>query len=369
MYSIDIIIPSFRLEEKYLLPILLLPAPKNTTINIFVIVDNPAATIPPQLEVLAQQPHIHLHKNPENLGAGATRNRGIELGKGDWILFLDDDITVPQDLLQVYANAIQENPGEIGFIGLVNLPTPSKPFTRAVITNGGMDIFTIAKHKPYFKWGATANIMVKRAAVGNHRFANEYPKAGGGEDVDFFMHICDSTNKQLKTLPEAAVEHPWWTNESVGYTRPIRYGTGTAILMDRMPQYAYWDLLNTLESLVVAFIALIVTMFTFQQWHIPILLFMVGMIFTDYIANYVQYRKRAKSGNLVDGYYMTMLRFANDWGVLKGKIAQGKWYTLGRRFHDNGKVTKIHIHRTNTFKIVKWVCYLVLGILIYQMCC
>ena len=112
---------------------------------------------------------------------------GINAGSGDWILFLDDDIVAGRNLLQVYVDAIMQHNDETGFLGLIQFPQPTKSFTKAIKASGSMDIFSIAERKQSFAWGATANTMVRRNAIGNIRFSQLYPKAGGGEDVDFFF--------------------------------------------------------------------------------------------------------------------------------------------------------------------------------------
>ena len=193
------------------------------------------------------------------MGAAETRNKGISAGTGDWILFLDDDVVVNKDLLEVYAEAIERYPLEIGFIGLINFPEPASVFTRAIKASGSMDIFSIALRKTSFAWGATANIIVKRNAIGDTKFSEIYPKSGGGEDVDFFLKIRQKNHYQnFRTLPGAVVLHPWWNNEKVDFKRPFRYGKGNSRLGDLNPEYTYYDFLNTPETLLIAFICAVI---------------------------------------------------------------------------------------------------------------
>ncbi len=207
--SIDVVIPSFRLIEHYLVPILQLERPAGARVRFYLLSDNPEVAVAPAIAALVNDKDVFLEVNPQNMGAAYTRNRGIDSGIGDWVLFLDDDITVPADLLNIYARAAERSPHATGFIGLVRLPPPGKPFSDAILASGSMDIFSIALHRKDFAWGATANIMVRRSAIGQIRFSEVYPKSGGGEDVDFFLKVRAANDYQnYLTLPEAAVNHP-----------------------------------------------------------------------------------------------------------------------------------------------------------------
>ncbi|WP_341836980.1 glycosyltransferase family A protein [Chitinophaga pollutisoli] len=179
--SIDVVIPSFRLIEHYLVPILRLERPEGVRVRFYLLSDNPGVAVAPSIAEMVDGKDVFLEVNPRNMGAAYTRNRGIAAGDGDWVLFLDDDITVPSDLLSVYARAAEGDPGALGFIGLVRLPPPGKPFSDAILASGSMDIFTIAQHRKDFAWGATANIMIRRSAIGDVRFSEVYPKSGGGK--------------------------------------------------------------------------------------------------------------------------------------------------------------------------------------------
>lgn len=368
--SIDIIIPSFRLDEKYILPILRLPKPAHAVIRFFLVVDNPSVVPSDNIRSLVDNNNIFLIVNEKNMGAAETRNKGIELSQAYWILFLDDDISVNDDLLATYVRAAETHPEEIGFIGLVRLPEPQTAFTKAIKASGAMDIFSIAAHKPSFAWGATANIMVKRSAVGDTRFSAVYPKSGGGEDVDFFLKVREKNGfRNFRTLPEAAVVHPWWNNESVDFGRPFRYGKGNSWLGDLNPQYTYHDFLNTPETLLLSLLAAFLLLLFKPAWVAPVLVFIAGVLVIEIIASAVQTIKRYPSAGPKVMLYVMVLRLVHETGVLWGKLSRLKLKGIGERFHDNGVIKKIDFYRSNTYRTVKWVLYALLIIFIVARYC
>jgi GT2 family glycosyltransferase len=355
--SIDVIIPSFRLDEKYILPILQLKKP-DAVIKFYLLVDNPSLQPSPAIASLADNENIFLLINNENIGAAETRNKGIAAGKGDWILFLDDDIFVNKDLLDVYANAIRQYPREIGFIGLINFPESISNFTKAIKASGSTDIFSIAKRKTSFAWGATANTMINRNAVGDVKFSALYPKSGGGEDVDFFLKVRQRNNyRNFKTLPQAIVYHPWWNNGTPDLKRPFRYGKGNSNLGKMNPQYTYYDFLNTPETLLISFIVVCVVLFVKPAWLIPTLIFMGGVLIIEILASTIQTIKRSRKANLKVIAFALCLRLAHESGLLLGKISKLQLWRIGERFHDDGKINKLYFYRINTYKIVKWILY------------
>ena len=365
--SIDVVIPSFRLEERYILPILRLPKPDAADIKFYLIVDNPAVQPSAAIKEMVDNEHVFLLINEQNIGAAETRNKGINVTHGDWILFLDDDISVKDDLLHVYAQAAIAHPGEIGFIGLVELPPPQTAFTKAISASGSMDIFTIARHKDAFAWGATANIMVRRSAVNDTRFSTAYPKSGGGEDLDFFLKVREMNGyKDYKTLPAAHVVHPWWKNEKADFRRPFRYGIGNSWLGELNPQYTYYDFLNTPETLLISFVTAVVLLVAGSSWAIPALLFAAGALVIELLASAIQTIKRYSTGSVLIILYVTILRLVYETGLLWGKISRLRFGRIGERFHDNGVINKVFFYRTNTYKIVKWILYPLLLVYILQ---
>src|SRR5690606_29619062 len=138
------------------------PKPQNRVFNYYIVVDNPSVTVPASIQKLAQLGAINLHINEKNLGAAASRNKGIENGKGEWILFLDDDVIADKDILSIYSQAIEEHPDEIGFIGLTAFPPPHNTFTLALQANE-LTFFKIANSNDHIKWRVTASMMYNRS--------------------------------------------------------------------------------------------------------------------------------------------------------------------------------------------------------------
>lgn len=356
--SIDVVIPSFRLNEKYLLPLLQLKKPGDVEVKYFLIVDNPDIQIPNTVKEKSLHHGVTIIVNRQNIGVAKTRNRGIEAGKGDWILFLDDDIVTDENLLLDYAGAISTQPDEIGFIGYTRFPKESTSFGRAIIASGSMDIFSIALRREYFVWGATVNFLIKREAVGSIRFSDEFPKKGGGEDVDFFLHVRKANEyKSFRTRPTAMVEHPWWHDEKPDFERPYRYGKGNSLLGTRHKEYTYYDFPNTPELILMIFVALLLLVIFKPSLLSAGILFIAGIVLIEFIANAVQCLKRRKSMDLQTIWYLTLLRFFQECGVLMGKLKNGQIWRIGERFHDDGKIRKLYFYRFNSYKITKWVLY------------
>jgi len=345
-------------DERYIVPILNLRKPADALINFFLIVDNPAVVIPASIRASEQRHDVSVFINQKNEGVAAARNRGIEAGKGEWILFLDDDIDVEPDLLTAYAEAIRLGPEETGFVGLIRLPDAASSFTKAVAASGSMDIFSVAERKGNHPWGATANTLVRRDAIGDKRFSLKFPRSGGGEDVDFFLRVREYNHfRNLRTVRQAVVLHPWWNDQKTDFLRPFRYGIGNSLLPELNPAYAYRDLPNTIEVLFVSLLVFPVAWLVNPAWVRPALWFMTGIILIELLAGFAQSLKRVSPWSFGVACYFILLRLANELGVLTGNLLRHRIFALGERFHYGGKSQKIYFHRTNTHKTVKLVLY------------
>ncbi len=363
--TVDIIIPTFRLQNEYLLPLIQLPKPAGWLFRYFLVVDNPLVTISNEIKEITASHDVTLLINQQNLGASASRNKGMNAGKGRWILFLDDDIQADEALLFHYTEAIHRYPNEIGFIGLVVLPLATTNFAKAQLINGSISIFGIAEEKEAFAWGATANMLVSRQAVGNIQFSNAYPKSGGGEDVDFFLNVKRrNQSRDYKTLKEAKVYHPWWGGGKPDFKRPFRHGVGNSYLGELNPQYTYYDFPNTPEAIFLLLLTLpfaLMPVFS-STWAVKLLII---VIVGECLSTIVQLIKRREGLNIPIIWYVLSLKLAHQAGLLWGNISRFRLKGIGERFVYNGQIPGNGFFRFNTYKMAKWVLYLMLGLWLF----
>ena len=156
--------------------------------------------------------------------------------------------------------------------------------------------FEIAKHKSEFYWGITANLLLKKEAIGGIRFSLDHPKKGGGEDIAFCLEILKKFQKdtlgeklntsnnhpqKFKCVPEAEVEHPFWKENCNGYKRFFRWGYGDVILHKKYPKYRFHQFPNLIEF---AFISFLLNILLF--WVILIIQGRVYNILCFFLGNY-----------------------------------------------------------------------------------
>ncbi len=247
MLTIDVVLPSYRLDEKYLCPILNLDVPEGFSVRYIIIVDNPHKKIPQALSKLLNEKNTLLLRNATNMGASCSRNIGIEHSDAEWILFLDDDVKPCKDLLYAYKKAMDENKDASGFFGPTVYPEPVNTFTWVLKLSDELDTFTYAiRHKAAI-CTTTSNVLVRRNAIGEIRFSSAFDKKGGGEDFAFFLELFNKTNRFLYGVKDAVVFHPWWHNGKRDYSRFWRWHKADSKLFERAPKQTFYEFPNSIE--------------------------------------------------------------------------------------------------------------------------
>lgn len=247
--TIDVVIPSIRLDAAGMLDALGMDVPHNVRLQYYVVSDN--RRMSPGRFVHGKAP-VTVIVNEDGLGAPLSRNVGMEAGSGAYILFIDDDVSVPKDLLCSYLAAIRKDPDAPGYIGPTIFPEPVNSFTRGIAASGMLTFFELpSDENRLLSWGTTSNLMLRRSSVGGVRFSPKFPKHGGGEDVDFCIQIAAGSKKLFRTVPAAAARHPWWKNGGRSYTRFFRWAFGDSLMVRRRPEYAYYDAPDIVESMII----------------------------------------------------------------------------------------------------------------------
>ena len=250
LLTLDIVIPSYRVDLNFLDPILQLRPPNNCSVMFIIIIDDPnSPSIDPLQQKYGADPFVRIRVNKTNLGASASRNRGMKESAADWIHFLDDDITPDEKLLVQTAEAIREHPDVVGFVGTSKFPIATNIFTTAIHLADVTYFWDIARKRPEDRdlpWGVTANLIVRRNAD-DVDFDLIFPKTGGGEDIDLcrrkrdWMVAKNGGGGGFHAAPRAVVTHPWWNNGQPALRRFYGWGKGDGALVKLYPEFRYWD--------------------------------------------------------------------------------------------------------------------------------
>jgi GT2 family glycosyltransferase len=270
--------------------------------------------------------------NDGNLGAHVSRNRGLEEGNSDYVLFLDDDVEPFPNLLEGYREAIEKYPDAPGFVGSSRFPNPVNSFTRGTVASDILTFWDISETRSELTWGITANLLVSRKATGPIRFSLGFPKRGGGEDIDFCLNIVGRTGKPFRAAPNAPVHHPWWDGGSRQYRRFARWAYGDGQLPTLHRRHRYYNAPNMVETIFLGSSILIpaATLGLVSIAKVAIFFGLVGLI--EFSAEAVRLRYRERRSSLFTSIEATLVRISNDLGRISGNLGRKHLLGFGERF-------------------------------------
>jgi hypothetical protein len=247
---LDVVTPSYRVNEDYLRAICELAVPENCSTQFVIIVDNPAHGEIRKILEDSYEDRVRVRVNDTNRGASFSRNRGLDESSADWVLFLDDDVKPSSDILFRYAEKIVTYGEECcGLVGLTTLPNPHTVFAADSYLTYFWGVSELSNVPP---WGVTANLVTRRSY---QRFDLRFPKTGGGEDIDFCLRTARHFKLPLFSAPHAQAIHPWWSEPFDGAPSPAHFygwANGDSLLMDFYPEHRFISWPNVWE--VTAFV-------------------------------------------------------------------------------------------------------------------
>jgi glycosyltransferase involved in cell wall biosynthesis len=337
--------------------------PEGWQVSFFLIADNPDVDVPAEVTGWQQKGRVELIVNPTNLGPGGTRNLGIRAGSAPWILFLDDDVLPMPGLLKAYADAIEKHPDAIGFVGVTEFPEPINATTRALIINGSITHFNLAKYKPSMVWSPTANVMLNRSKMDPALFDLSLKKSG--EDIDFMARNSFLYKEEYLSVPDAVVKHPWWNDGKVQTVRLFRYGGGGSEIagLPHIYRYTYLDFANTMEiwALLLILLPLGVNL-GFAHYLFAIA---ASVLIAEFFTNLVRAWIKAKMFSIPVALQLTWIRTVYEAGYLFAALSRNSWKPIMRRADLGFVKPNPSPFRLNRFKLMKMAFIAVLLTLYY----
>jgi len=179
------------------------------------------------------------------------------------------------------------------------------------------------------KWGVTANVLIKRAVIGAQKFSGDFPKNGGGEDIDFFLRCGAGHTKVFMCLPQAKVHHGWWHTGKRTYQRFFRWAYGDGLLPKRFPQHRYWSLPNSAEWMFLWLLCLPICISLHSRLAALIPL---AVMFADVFVELCKRAMQRHNWNPIAAIEVSLIRFANDCGRCCGNLSRGRIFFIGERF-------------------------------------
>ena len=326
--TLDVIIPSVRSDNLALNRILRLPHSDALRVIFCIVKDNHSDVEVPKANI--PNARVLVVRNPTNLGAPMSRNVGMAATGSEWILFLDDDIEPQRDLLFQYEEFIRQHGfSYIGATGMTEFSPAVNSFTRGIRASDILTFFEIAGWYSSLKWGITANVLINRKAIAWQRFSNDYPKNGGGEDIDFFLRCRVNGARNFLCLPRAKVHHGWWFAGRRTYRRFSRWAYGDSLLPKRFPRFRFWNFPNIAELMLLWLVTLPLCVHVDSSLGVLIPL---GILLGDVGVEYLKQIIEKHTWNPVVALEATVIRCANDFGRCCGNLSRRRIWFIGERF-------------------------------------
>jgi hypothetical protein len=331
MRSLDVLVPSFRLDAGPLLATLGMRVPEGTQVRWVIVADDPEGPIPSSVAAKVDGTRVRLIRNSRNLGSGGARNVALDASDAEWVLFLDDDVTPSPDLLESYSAAVGRQPDALGFFGPTRFMPATTVYQRGVEVSDILTFFRIASWMRALPWAPTSNVLVRGVAARSERFLTDFPKGGGGEDIDYLLRVSTRTHGEFLAVPEAVVDHPWWFGGRRDYSRFARWSYGDSLLHDLHPQHCYRSAPNAIEGMLLGVPAAAIAGVFFGLPLLPVWV-VVGIVVGELVVEFLRLAALKGYPECLFCLETVLIRSSNDVGRVVMQLRLGRWRGLTERW-------------------------------------
>ncbi|KZT12678.1 glycosyltransferase family 2 protein [Laetiporus sulphureus 93-53] len=360
--ALDVIIPCYRVTLTFMDRFLALQPSSTCVVMFIVIIDDPLSpNISELVRRYGSRPDVRIRVNAANLGASASRNRGLRESAAEFVLFLDDDVTPKENILIEAEKVIRAHPEAAGFVGNALFPVADTIATAAIHLAGVTYFWDIASKRADdtdLPWGVTANLIARRNVADGIEYDIGFPKTGGGEDIDYCRRKRDYSISHggdgFHAAPSVIVTHPWWNLGRRSYWRFYLWSKGDGGLIARYPEFSYRETVPNSAELLACCVALAMgglasSLFpATANYSIGVAYFGVRMILALFMANILHdlYRHIWRNADRVAQIDTTVtgmrkiaaivessiIRIFSEFGRLIGMIERREFRNIGMSF-------------------------------------
>ena len=305
---IDVIVPTYRCNLSILQNICNLSSEKeNIDIHKIIIVDNPDIKNLEEIKKLQSYKYhrtIRVYVMKSNQGASMARNTGLAQSFSDHAILLDDDIFPKNNLIDAYVSAIERYPDAKIYIGNTIFPKANTYIEKSIIASRICYFYGISTQIKNPPWGVTANMCVKSRTNNKIWFLTNYPKTGGGEDVDFCLRY-KSKNEDICSVKNAIVTHPYWSNP---FKQISGWASGDVLCLDFFPNKSFYCCPNWCESILFY---LLYQIYNFQKIDINVYFLIIlvhfGFRFPTYFTKSYEDERKSYNYNIFTSFIVGLI--------------------------------------------------------------
>jgi len=237
--NVDIIVPCYNVEHivsKCIKSLLEQDYSKNK-INIYLVNDGSTDKTKKILESFAQETQITIIHNSNNMSQAFSRNIGIKKGDGEVICFLDSDMVVKKDWVNIHVNILSQKE-IVGVVGDQESPRNKKDtaFDRYLYNKrrGARNFNKMSSIS--FQYFLFSNASLKRSVFNTVKLFDEKFISYGGEDTDLAIRIWQKFPNSLRFSKFAVSENHGEENFEIFCKKMFEYGkTNLHLLIKKYP--------------------------------------------------------------------------------------------------------------------------------------